>query len=163
MAFAYYLQLGADRSYPFVSRQFSVSVTSVKKWAKSFGWEQRVREADEKANAGQRKGAEESYVRTKEEFCGLKDDVFRRLKARAGAKDCSVMELIHILRAVKLELGEPTHITALPQPKEEYPNPFKEICEALISGKSGEGDDEDDEWSETANAANPLTSVSNKL
>ena len=50
-AFAYYLQLIGKRSYAEVARKFGVSETSVRKWAQSFSWEQRVREADEKASA----------------------------------------------------------------------------------------------------------------
>ena len=45
-AFEYYYSLGDNRSYPQVASQFTVSLTSIKKWAKSFKWQQRVQERD---------------------------------------------------------------------------------------------------------------------
>lgn len=133
-AFAYYLQLGGKRSYPQVARQFSVSVTSVKKWAQSFNWEQRVQQVDEKANAAQRDRAEEGYLQTAEDFRLLKYRTLGELKQRTDSGDCSVMELIQILRAVKVELGEPITITAAPA-KPEVRNPFEEILQKLFPKK----------------------------
>jgi len=43
-AFEYYYVLGNDRSYPQVASKFTVSLTSVKKWAKEFNWQQRVQD-----------------------------------------------------------------------------------------------------------------------
>jgi transposase len=45
-AFDYYYSLSHDRSYPQVASEFTVSLTSVKKWAKAFNWQQRVKERD---------------------------------------------------------------------------------------------------------------------
>lgn len=134
-AFAFYLQLGAQRSYPQVARQFSVSVTSVKKWARSFHWEERVTEADTKANAEQVGLATATYVQTVEDFRSLKYQTFADLKARVDSGQCSIMELIQVLRATKLELGEPTSITALPQ-STERPNPFEGIFEQFFGEKN---------------------------
>lgn len=133
-AFAYYLQLGGQRSYGRVAARFGVSDTSVRKWARSFNWEQRVLEADIKANAAQRANVERSYVATTEDFRTLKDRVLANLKERMDSDQCSVMELIHILRAVKTELGEPWNIIATPQPK-EVRNPFEGIFESFFGGK----------------------------
>ena len=47
-AFEYYYLLGNDRSYPQVASKFTVSLTSVKKWAKEFKWQQRVQDRDTK-------------------------------------------------------------------------------------------------------------------
>ena len=41
-AFEQYYLLGDKRSYPKVASKFSVSRTSVKKWAKAFDWQERV-------------------------------------------------------------------------------------------------------------------------
>lgn len=136
-AFAYYLQLGGKRSYPQVARQFSVSVTSVKKWAKSFEWERRIAEADAKANCEQQKSSEEGYIRNVEDFRTLKLRTLTTLKSRVDAGSCSVMELIQVLRVVKTELGEPWQITKQP-PDPSRPNPFERILEAVLSQKSEE-------------------------
>lgn len=45
-AFEYYYSLGHERSYPQVASEFTVSLTSIKKWAKTFKWQQRVQERD---------------------------------------------------------------------------------------------------------------------
>lgn len=134
-AYAYFLQLGAKRSYPQVARQFSVSATSVKKWARSFHWEERVREADTKANAEQIGRATETYAQTIEDFRSLKYRTFADLQVRVDSGQCSIMELIQILRAVKLELGEPIHITAMPQ-QSQTRNPFEGIFKQFFGEKN---------------------------
>lgn len=133
-AFAYFLQLGGQRSYVRVADRFDVSETSVRKWAKSFDWEQRVLDADQKANSEQRQRAERSYTENVEDFRALKYRTIADLKERVDSGQCSVMELIHILRAVKTELGEPWHIVAAPQPK-TVRNPFEGIFESFFGGK----------------------------
>ena len=47
-AFEYYVALEDNRSYPKVARKFTVSHTSVKKWAKAFNWQDRVADRDKK-------------------------------------------------------------------------------------------------------------------
>lgn len=44
--FEYYYSLGKERSYTKVSEKFKVSETSVKRYAKSFTWVQRVEQRD---------------------------------------------------------------------------------------------------------------------
>jgi transposase len=137
-AFAYFLQLGGTRSYGKVAAKFGVSETSVRKWARSFDWEVRVDDADRKANAAQAERAEESYVRTVEDFQELKHDTFLELKKRIERKEeCSVMELIQILRAVKTELGEPTVITQGKMNLEKK-NPFEDILNAMFPVKDNQ-------------------------
>ena len=43
-AFDFFYNDGITRSYPQVARYFDVSTTSVKKWAKQFGWQQRAKD-----------------------------------------------------------------------------------------------------------------------
>jgi len=45
-AFEHYYGLGEQRSYERVASQFSVAPSTVKLWARSFGWQQSVRERD---------------------------------------------------------------------------------------------------------------------
>jgi transposase len=45
-AFDYYYSLGHERSYPQVASEFTVSLTSIKKWAKAFKWQQRIIDRD---------------------------------------------------------------------------------------------------------------------
>jgi len=75
-AYAYYLQLGGKRSYAKVAEKFGFSETSVRKWAKSFGWKERIAEADKKANDVQYEKAREGYVSTVEDFKDLKEAAF---------------------------------------------------------------------------------------
>jgi DNA anti-recombination protein RmuC len=138
-AFAYYLQLGGQRSYPQVARQFSVSVTSVKKWARSFDWERRVNEADVQANAMQDELARKSYMQTTEDFKHLKEEMFNELRRRLDeeGKRLSIMELIQMLRVVKTELGEPTVITQ-GKVNVDKKNPFEDILNAIFPLKENQ-------------------------
>jgi len=45
-ALNYYYELGDSRGYPAVAREFTVSRTSVKKWAKEFDWQKRIEQRD---------------------------------------------------------------------------------------------------------------------
>lgn len=136
-AFAYYLQLGGARSYGKVAAKFGVSETSVRKWARSFTWKTRVADADTKANAAQAGRAEEQYMQTMEDFQGLKYSTFQELKRRVERKeDCSIMELIQILRVVKTELGEPIAITQ-GKVNRDMKNPFEEIMKAMFPSPQG--------------------------
>ena len=45
-AFEHYYGLGEQRSYERVAAEFSVAPSTVKLWARSFGWQERVRERD---------------------------------------------------------------------------------------------------------------------
>ncbi len=45
-AFEHYYALGEQRSYDRVAAEFSVAASTVKLWARSFGWQDRVRERD---------------------------------------------------------------------------------------------------------------------
>ena len=45
-AYDYYYSLGEKRSYPKVALKFTVSRTSIKKWAKNFNWQKRVEQRD---------------------------------------------------------------------------------------------------------------------
>ena len=45
-AFEHYYGLGEQRCYERVSTEFAVASSTVKLWARSFGWQERVRERD---------------------------------------------------------------------------------------------------------------------
>lgn len=45
-AFDFYYSLAHERSYSKVAKQFKVSSVSVKKWANSFNWQDRIKEID---------------------------------------------------------------------------------------------------------------------
>jgi hypothetical protein len=45
-AFEHYYGLGEQRSYERVTAEFSVASSTVKLWARSFGWQDRIRERD---------------------------------------------------------------------------------------------------------------------
>jgi hypothetical protein len=45
-AFEHYYGLGKQRSYDRVASEFSVAASTVKLWARSFGWQSRIRERD---------------------------------------------------------------------------------------------------------------------
>jgi hypothetical protein len=45
-AFEHYYGLGEQRSYERVAAEFSVAASTVKLWARSFGWQDRLRERD---------------------------------------------------------------------------------------------------------------------
>jgi len=45
-AFEHYYGMGEQRSYERVATEFSVASSTVKLWARSFGWQNRIRERD---------------------------------------------------------------------------------------------------------------------
>lgn len=45
-AFEHYYGLGEQRSYDRVANEFKVAASTVKLWARSFGWQTRIRERD---------------------------------------------------------------------------------------------------------------------
>lgn len=47
-AFDFYLSLGSERNYTRVAEKFQVSHTSIANWSQSFGWHERVIEAEKK-------------------------------------------------------------------------------------------------------------------
>lgn len=67
-AFDYYYSLGIDRSYPAVASKFTVSRTSVKKWAKAFNWRERVIQRDVEINRKTEQKTNKAIVNTKADY-----------------------------------------------------------------------------------------------
>jgi hypothetical protein len=45
-AFEYYYTLGESRSIPQVAQKYPISIPAVKKWSKSFNWQERILQRD---------------------------------------------------------------------------------------------------------------------
>lgn len=66
-AFEYYVGLD-KRSYLKVAEKFTVSETSIKKWAKAFGWRERIKGRDKKISTELAKRTDEVLLKTKVEY-----------------------------------------------------------------------------------------------
>jgi len=64
-AFEYYYKLGEKRSLAKVGREFNVSVQSLVKWSKAFGWQKRVIERDDKNALALAKKNDTAIIRDK--------------------------------------------------------------------------------------------------
>jgi len=67
-AFEYYYSLGDKRSYPQVALKFTVSKTSLKKWAKAFNWKERVGLRDIENAKSLEKKTNQTVVNTKADY-----------------------------------------------------------------------------------------------
>ena len=66
-AFEYYVSLD-KRSYRKVAQKFTVSETSVKKWAKAFSWQEQLPERDKKTSTVLAKKTDDTILKTKAEY-----------------------------------------------------------------------------------------------
>jgi len=67
-AFEYYYSLGESRSYTEVARKFTVSRTSIHKWAKAFNWQFRITQRDLNINKKVEEKTDNAIVNTKADY-----------------------------------------------------------------------------------------------
>jgi len=70
-AFEYYYSLGEKRSYPKVASKFTVSRTSIKKWAKAFNWQTRIEQRDIENSKTLAKKTNKAVVNSKADYRAL--------------------------------------------------------------------------------------------
>ena len=70
-AFEYYYSLGDKRSYPKVASKFTVSRTSIKKWAKAFNWQTRIEQRDIENSKTLAKKTNKAVVNSKADYRAL--------------------------------------------------------------------------------------------
>lgn len=110
-AFEYYYGLGDQRSYPAVARKFTVSVTSIKKWAKAFNWQERVEQRDIENARRLEEKTNETVVATKATYRKIIKAAIGRWVKRFQGGEIDVESVWDLERLVKLDLllmGEPT-------------------------------------------------------
>ena len=125
-AFEYYFAMGEKRSYEKVAARFQVALSTVKLWARSFRWQERVRERDAEV-------AREMAART------LNDEVSRR------ERNLRIVELalIQLAKAVaegkvKMTLGDLDKLVRLEAFLSDLPDSRQEVVFGDLKNKSTE-------------------------
>ena len=103
-AFEYYYSLGHVRSYPQVASEFTVSLTSIKKWAKTFKWQQRVKERDINNAQTLEEKTDSTLVEAKSKYLlVLQASLFQYLKALKSG-NIRINSVRDLETLIKLEL-----------------------------------------------------------
>ena len=106
-AYAFYRDL-KKRSYPAVASELSVSVTSVKKWAKAFNWQERVMLHDQEVHKGVQEKMMPEWIETKAYL--LKVALEQVKKGRdAGVEPTSTRDMMAAIKEARSIMGEDTN------------------------------------------------------
>lgn len=103
-AFEYYYSLGEKRSYPQVASKFAVSVTSVKKWAKAFNWQERVEQRDIENARKLEKKTNEAVVETKANYRKIVKAAIARWVENFRERSIEPGSVQDLERLIKLDL-----------------------------------------------------------
>ena len=93
------------RNYPEVARKFTVSLTSVKKWAKAFNWQERVMIHDREVQKGVQEKMMPEWIETKAYL--LKVALEQVKKGRdAGVVPSSTRDMMAAIKEARSIMGE---------------------------------------------------------
>jgi len=93
------------RSYQAVSNEFTVSMTSVKKWAKAFNWQERVMLHDQEVQKGVQEKMMPEWIETKAYL--LKVALEQVKKGRdAGVIPASTRDMVAAIKEARSIMGE---------------------------------------------------------
>lgn len=104
-AFEFYYALGNDRSYPQVASRFTVSLTSVKKWAKEFQWQERVKERDIKNAKSLSEITDETLIATKTKYIDIIQDTLRQYCIALQSGSVKINSVQDLERLARLEIS----------------------------------------------------------
>lgn len=104
-AFEYYYSLGSSRSYPQVASQFTVSLTSVKKWAKEFNWQVRVRDRDIKNARKLAKQTDETLLEAKTKYLTIIQNTLQEYEAALQSGDIKINSVKDLAALANLEMS----------------------------------------------------------
>ena len=110
-AFNYYFLLGDRRSLQSVARKFTVSRTSIHKWAKVFDWKERVKQTDIEVSEILKKRLKKAAVYSKDNYRALVKEVMDQFEEKLKDKKIKLSKPQDIIEMMKLDLlmmGEPT-------------------------------------------------------
>ena len=103
-AYEFYRDL-KKRSYQAVSNEFTVSMTSVKKWAKAFNWQERVMLHDQEVQKGVQEKMMPEWIETKAYL--LKVALEQVKKGRdAGVEPSSTRDMMAAIKEARSIMGE---------------------------------------------------------
>lgn len=144
-AYEFYYTLGDKRSYLLVARQFTVSTTSVKKWAVAFNWQRRILERDRELGQRLEKVTNKSIVEEKARLLsvvkGSLNKFIERLKSGAIVPN-SIADLDRLVKLYLLLLeqnAEPVISTEKrieEMTPEEQQQRMREILSKIIRDKN---------------------------
>ena len=120
-AFNYWYDLGVTRSYPQVTRKLSVSLTSVKKWAKCFKWqEKKVLKDDKEKNhelnriLADQKVKQEKEKDTKDDPTSIKDSYRKDIDNALKSIKATILSSVDPkTKKLKINVEGPGDINAL--------------------------------------------------
>lgn len=104
-AFEYYYSLGSKRSYPQVASLFTVSLTSVKKWAKSFKWQQRVRDRDIKNANKLEEKTDETILEAKLKYLTIIQDTLQKYETALQSGEIKINSVKDLATLANLEMS----------------------------------------------------------
>jgi len=104
-AFEYYYGLGDGRSYPQVASRFTVSLTSVKKWAKSFNWRERVRDRDMENAQKLEEQTNETILHTKSKYLHIIQSTLQRYEEALQSGDIKITSVKDLATLANLEMS----------------------------------------------------------
>ena len=104
-AFEYYYSLGHERSYPQVASEFTVSLTSIKKWAKSFNWQQKVKERDIKNACKLEEITNESLLASKAKYINIIQDTLQQYRIALQSGSIKITSVQDLEKLARLEMS----------------------------------------------------------
>lgn len=134
-AFDHYVKLGAKRSIRKVASDLKISPTEVGRWSRKFGWVAMVKDLQGKATEVLKEQLQHEVLANAEKLTDYKLRTLQRLVSMIDHPLTTVHELTQILKAVKIELGEPTEI-AKGTMQLEKDNPFADLWGNFLSSKN---------------------------
>lgn len=144
-AFEFYYSLGDKRNYPKVAQQFTVSRTSVKKWASAFNWQERILERDRKLGKQLEKVTNKSIVEEKARLLsvvkGSLNKFIERLKSGAIVPN-SIADLDRLVKLYLLLLEQNVETVTTTEKRieemtpEEQQQRLREVLSKIIRDKN---------------------------
>lgn len=104
-AFEFYYALGSNRSYPQVASQFTISLTSVKKWAKSFKWQDRVKERDIKNTRKLEEKTDETIIQAKSKYLAIIQNTLYKYEVALQSGDIKINNVKDLATLANLEMS----------------------------------------------------------
>lgn len=145
-AFKRYVEMGAKRSLRALADEMGKSRSTIVSWNIKFDWPKRLKEIEQAKSAVLLSKITAEQVKEATELEVYKREAIARLVRHIDSKTTSVKELNTILRALKIELGEPTEIAKGIGDNDDS-NPISDIITAVLTanatGKSAAGTKEE--------------------
>ena len=103
-AFEFYYELGAERSLAKVASKFDVSRTSATKWSQEFGWEQRIKERDNKNMEAVRNKTDEEVIERMINYRKIISDSINDYAKRLQDEKIEINSVNELVKLISLDM-----------------------------------------------------------